>query len=169
MTPLWRTALAVVAGLALVVASSQLLVLSAVSLARALGVNDLLIGLTVVAVGTSLPELASSIAAISRREHDLAIGNIVGSNFFNTLAVVGVAGAVRPIAGEGGAEVVGAVLRRDWPVMAAVTLLLLLFAQRFGRGEAKIGRWKGVVFLALYVAYTALLANEALEIPQGHG
>lgn len=160
--PLWRLLLGVAVGLAAVVGSSRLLVVSAVGLARALGVPDLIVGLTVVAIGTSLPELASSIAAISRREHDLALGNIVGSNFFNTLAVVGIAGAVRPIDGEEGAAVIGAVLRRDWPAMALATLLLLAFCQR-GRGRpASLGRWKGALFLILYLAYIAVLSREVM-------
>lgn len=152
----------VVAGGALVVGSSMLLVSSAAGLARALGVSDLIIGLTVVAIGTSLPELASSLAAISRREHDIAVGNIIGSNLFNMLAVVGVAGITRPIIGAENTEVMRTVLLRDYPVMAGVTLLLFLFCVRWGRGRATIGRAKGIVFLVLYVGYIALLAKEAL-------
>lgn len=150
-----------VAGGALVVGSSMLLVSSATGLARALGVSDLVIGLTVVAIGTSLPELASSLAAISKREHDIAVGNIIGSNLFNMLAVVGVAGVMRPILGENTA-VMRTVLSRDYPAMAAATLLLYLFCARWGRERAMIGRAKGIVFLVLYVGYIALLTKEAL-------
>lgn len=151
-----------VAGGVLVVGSSMLLVSSATGLARALGVSDLIIGLTVVAIGTSLPELASSLAAISKREHDIAIGNIIGSNLFNMLAVVGVAGVTRPIVGAENTEVMRTVLLRDYPVMAGVTLLLFLFCVRWGRGRATIGRAKGIVFLVLYVGYIAMLAKETL-------
>lgn len=150
-----------VAGGAMVVGSSMLLVSSATGLARALGVSDLVIGLTVVAIGTSLPELASSLAAISKREHDIAVGNIIGSNLFNMLAVVGVAGVMRPIVGEN-TEVMRRVLSRDYPAMAGATLLLYLFCARWGRGRATISRAKGIVFLVLYVGYIALLAKEAL-------
>ena len=151
-----------VAGGALVVGSSMLLVSSATGLARALGVSDLIIGLTVVAIGTSLPELASSLAAISRREHDIAVGNIIGSNLFNMLAVVGVAGITRPIIGAENTEVMRTVLLRDYPVMAGVTLLLFLFCARWGKERAMIGRAKGIIFLVLYVGYIAMLAKETL-------
>ena len=140
----------------------MLLVSSATGLARALGVSDLVIGLTVVAVGTSLPELASSLAAISKREHDIALGNIIGSNLFNMLAVVGVAGITRPIIGAENTEVMRTVLLRDYPVMAGVTLLLFLFCAKWGKERAMIGRAKGIIFLVLYVGYIAMLAKEAL-------
>lgn len=158
----WRLAPGIILGLALVVGSSMLLVKSAVGLAKALGVPDLIVGLTIVAIGTSLPELASSIAAIAKREHDIALGNIVGSNLFNLLAVVGIAAATRPIAGLEGSPLMQTVLRRDYPAMAAATLLLYAFClSRRGAG-ARIGRAKGIVFLVLYVGYSLLLAKEAL-------
>ncbi|BBI62278.1 hypothetical protein HSBAA_35840 [Vreelandella sulfidaeris] len=84
-------------GLALLIASSRLLVWGAVEIAVRFGVSDLIVGLTVVAIGTSLPELASSITALRRKEHDLVIGNVVGSNLFNSLAVVGLAGIIAPL------------------------------------------------------------------------
>lgn len=158
--PLWRMILGVIGGLVLLVGSSRLLVLSAVGIAKEFGVSDLIVGLTIVAIGTSLPELASSIAAATKREHDLALGNIVGSNFFNTLAVVGFAAVVKPISGADGEVAINAILRRDWPAMAFATLLLLIFCLKSRRGNAKIGRVKGIVFLSLYLAYVALLAKE---------
>lgn len=140
-------------GLVLLIASSRLLVWGAVSIASSLGVSDLVIGLTVVAVGTSLPELASSLAALRKGEHDMALGNVLGSNLFNTLAVVGIAGVIKPI------SVPGEVLSRDWTIMLAVTLLLI------GLGllpRRKLGRAAGGLLLLSFVAYTALLVVQQL-------
>jgi hypothetical protein len=104
-----------VLGLVVLIISSRLLVWGAVSVAQALGVSDLVIGLTVVAVGTSLPELASCVAAARKGEHDLALGNVLGSNLFNTLAVVGVAAAISPM------QVPAEAVHRDLPVMGGLT------------------------------------------------
>ena len=120
--PLWKSLFWLLFGLALLVASSRLLVWGAVEIARTLGVSDLLIGLTIVAVGTSLPELASSIAAARKGESDLALGNIVGSNLFNTLMVVGIAAVIDPMD-----AVSPGILYRDMPLMTLLTVLLLLF------------------------------------------
>lgn len=140
-------------GLVLLVISSRLLVWGAVEIAQGLGVSDLVIGLTVVAVGTSLPELASSLSALRRREHDLVLGNVVGSNLFNTLGVVGLAAVIHPI--QVGVEV----LVRDWVLMAVMTLLLALFVLG-GRGRpGRINRLEGAVLLLIYLAYTAWLTH----------
>lgn len=152
-------------GLALLVASSRALVWGAVAIARALGVSDLLIGLTIVAVGTSLPELASSIAAARKGEDDLAFGNIIGSNLFNTLAVVGIAATIAPMD-----SFEASVLSRDMPVMAVLTILLLLFGlpvrkKRIDAGGHRIGRInriEGATFLAIYVGYIAFLIAQAM-------
>ncbi|MES1948438.1 K+-dependent Na+/Ca+ exchanger-like protein [Salinisphaera sp. C84B14] len=149
--PFGRSLVWLVVGLALLLASSRLLVWGASTIAGALGVSDLVIGLTVVAVGTSLPELASSISAVRRRAYDLVLGNVVGSNLFNTLGVVGVAGLITPI------DVDPSVLSRDWPIMLGLTLLLLVFAMRFGSRPAHLNRIEGGVFLLSFVAYTAWL------------
>lgn len=133
-------------GLLLLIVSSRALVWGAVEIATALGVGKLVIGLTVVAVGTSLPELASSVAAARKNEHDIALGNILGSNLFNTLIVVGIAGLIRPLA------VPPEVLTRDFPVMAAVTVLLFFFAFDF-RGRRRINRHEGMVLLLICVSY----------------
>ena len=122
-------------------------------IAEGLGVSDLIIGLTVVAVGTSLPELASSIIAARRGEHDIALGNILGSNLFNTLAVVGVAAAIQPL--SVGAEV----LDRDMLVMAALTLSLFAIGYGWRQSGGRISRSKGGLLLAAYLAYTAYLIN----------
>lgn len=139
-----------VIGLLLLMASSKLLVWGAVSIAQTLGVSELIIGLTIVAFGTSLPELAASIAAARKGEADLALGNVVGSNLFNTLAVVGIAGMIAPI--SVGAEVI----TRDWPVMLAVTFGLFIMAYGFKK-QGHLTHWEGSVLLASYVAYTGWL------------
>lgn len=144
------------AGLVLLIISSRILVWGAVSIAQALGVSDLVIGLTIVALGTSLPELASSIAAIRKGEHDIALGNVVGSNLFNTLLVVGIASSIAPI------KILPEMLTRDWPVMMAMTGALFLMAFGF-RGQARIHRVEGGVFLTAYLAYTAYLIYGVLE------
>ena len=123
----------------------------AVDIATALGVSDLIIGLTVVAVGTSLPELASAIAAVRKNEHDLALGNVIGSNMFNTLAVVGIAGAIHPI------DLEPLVLSRDWLVMAGLTFMLLIFAFRPNKRPNRINRIHGGIFVACYIGYTLYL------------
>jgi cation:H+ antiporter len=143
-------------GLALLVASSRLLVWGAVAIAQTFGVSDLIIGLTVVAIGTSLPELASSLSALRRGEHDLVLGNVVGSNLFNTLGVVGLAGVITPI------QVGGEVMMRDWPVMAVMTLAMTVFAIGLkGRG-GRINRLEGGLLLALFVGYSFYLIRVVL-------
>ena len=139
----------IIAGLALLVGGSHFLVEGAVSLARALGLSELVIGLTVIAVGTSLPELATSILAAVRGERDIAVGNIVGSNIFNLLCVLGLASLVSPSA----IGVAANALAFDFPVMIAVALACLPI---FFTGYC-INRWEGLLFLAYYVAYTVYL------------
>lgn len=139
-------------GLVLLIVSSRILVWGAVSIAQNLGVSDLIIGLTIVAVGTSLPEFASSIIAARKGEHDIAIGNIIGSNLFNTLAVVGIAGLISPMA------VGPEVFSRDFLVMAGLTVLLFVFGSGF-RGPGRISRVEGGALLAVYLAYTGYLIS----------
>jgi cation:H+ antiporter len=148
--PLRRAVFWLVVGLLLLIVSSRLLVWGAVEIAHFFKVSDLIIGLTIVAVGTSLPELASSIIAARKGEHDIALGNILGSNLFNTLAVVGIAGSIRPMA------VAPEVLSRDVLVMAALTLLLFLFGYGFRRA-GRINRLKGLALLGCYLGYTSYL------------
>jgi cation:H+ antiporter len=144
-----------VLGLALLVASSRALVWGAVVIARTLGVSDLLIGLTIVAIGTSLPELASSIAAARKGENDLALGNIIGSNLFNTLAVVGLAATISPMD-----EIEKAVTYRDMPLMTALTVALIVLGFR-RKGDGRLNRIAGAILLAIYVGYLALLVIQA--------
>lgn len=140
-----------VGGLILLGLSSRMLVWGAVSIAEALGVSSLIIGLTIVALGTSLPELAASIIAARKGEHDIAIGNVVGSNMFNLLAVVGIAGTISPMP-----YIEAEVLSRDWPVMMAMTLALLLMAYGI-RSEGKITRPEGALLLFGFIAYNIYL------------
>ncbi|MBQ7666779.1 MAG: calcium/sodium antiporter [Kiritimatiellae bacterium] len=152
---LLRDAAKTAGGVIVLVASSRILVWGAVEVAHALGVSDLVIGLTVIAVGTSLPELASSVAAVRRAEDDLAVGNIVGSNLFNTLAVVGVAGAITPMP-----EIERMVVVRDLPASLALALFLAAaswFGRKSGNPAALIGRKSGIVLLAFYTLYICFL------------
>ncbi|WP_303808596.1 calcium/sodium antiporter [Aeromonas rivipollensis] len=148
--PLKKAIFWLIVGLVLLVGASRLLVWGAVTIAQAFGISDLVIGLTIVAVGTSLPELASSLMAIKKKEHDLALGNVLGSNLFNTLAVVGIAAGIAPL------EVDPAVLSRDWSLMMGLTLLLLVMC--LGRkGQGRINRVEGGILLCIFVAYTGWL------------
>lgn len=148
--PLRRALILLSIGLVVLVVSSRLLVWGGVELAEDLGVSDLIIGLTIVAFGTSLPELASSLAAVRKNEHDIALGNVIGSNLFNTLAVVGIAGAIDPTPLDSD------VLRRDVVVMAALTVSLFVVATGF-RGPGRINRFEGGGLLCAYLAYTSYL------------
>jgi cation:H+ antiporter len=143
------------AGLALLVLGSRWLVAGAVAAAHALGVSELVIGLTIVAAGTSLPEVATSVLAAIRGERDIAVGNVLGSNIFNILGVLGLAGLVAPA----GLPVSDALLWFDAPVMVAVAVACLpIFAS-----GALIARWEGALFLFYYVAYTAYLVLRAQQ------
>lgn len=153
--PLGKAVFWCLAGLALLVISSRMLVWSAVTIAHSLGISDLIIGLTIVAVGTSLPELASSIMAARKGEHDIALGNVLGSNLFNTLAVVGLAGTIKPL----GAET--AVLNRDFPVMGGLTVLLFVIGYGFRGRPGRVNRFEGASLVLLYVLYTAWLVLSA--------
>ena len=145
----------IAAGLVMLVVGADWLVDSAVAFARAFGVSDLVIGLTVVAVGTSMPEIATSIVAAMRGQRDIAVGNVVGSNVFNILAVLGAAG----IASGVGLPVSEAARNFDLWVMLAVAFACLPIMIT-GR---EIARWEGVVFLAYYAAYTAWLVLQAQQ------
>ncbi len=148
-------------GLVLLVVGSRLLVDAAVAFATALGVSDLIVGLTIVAAGTSLPEVATSITAAIKGERDIAVGNVVGSNVFNILGVVGLSGL---IAGGAGITVAPSIMAFDaWVMLAAAVACLPVFLT--GR---EIARWEGAVFVSyytLYVAYLILAAeqHDALE------
>jgi len=146
-----------VVGMTLLVVSSRILVWGAVEIARGFGVSDLIIGLTVVAIGTSLPELASSLAAIRKGEHELAIGNVIGSNLFNTLAVVGIAGIISPLAID------REVLYRDCLLMGLLTLALFL-VRTGSDGQKQISRMEGLLLLTIYIGYSAYLISKVFGI-----
>ncbi len=150
--PIKRAVFWLIVGLLLLILSSRVLVWGAVEIAHALGVSDLIIGLTIVAVGTSLPELASSVIAARKGEHDIALGNILGSNLFNTLAVVGIAGMIAPMA------VSPELLYRDVMVMIVLTISLFLFGYGF-RGQGRINRVEGGILLAAYAGYTGYIIS----------
>lgn len=135
-------------GLVCLLIGSRILVWGAVGIAIDLGVSELVVGLTLVALGTSLPELAASVAAARRGEEDIAVGNIVGSNMFNLLGVLALPGIIAP------GEVDRAVIVRDFPIMAGVTLLLLLMAVN---ERNQIGRVRGLLLVLVFVVYFVML------------
>lgn len=135
-------------GLAFLLLSSRSMVWGAVEIAVGLGVSDLVIGLTIVAIGTSLPELASSIAASRKGEHDIVVGNIIGSNLFNTLAVVGIAAVISPF------QTVSDILTRDLPTVAVLTIALFLVCYGHN-GKGKVTRVEGILLLTAFVGYNA--------------
>lgn len=139
-----------VLGLVFLVVSSKILVWGAVQIATEFGVSDLLIGLTIIAIGTSLPELAASVAGALKNEHDIAIGNVVGSNLFNTLAVMGIPGLIYPSTLDAG------VLDRDVPVVFMLTIALVVMIYGF-KGQGRINRIEGGILLACFAGYQVLL------------
>ncbi|WP_417551146.1 calcium/sodium antiporter [Methylophaga sp.] len=140
-------------GLVFLIISSRILVWGAVEIAVAFGVSDLIIGLTIVAIGTSLPELASSLIAVKKGEHDIALGNVIGSNLFNTLAVVGIAGLIHPFA------VPAEILTRDIAVMAGLTVAVFIFGFGLRGRQGRINRVEGSALMLVFFAYTAYLIS----------
>lgn len=155
--PLGRALFWLVVGLLLLIVSSRVLVWGAVTIAQTLGVSDLVIGLTIIAIGTSLPELAASLIAARKGEHDIAIGNIVGSNMFNLLAVIGIAGTITPIA-----VIPAEVMMRDWPMMMAGTAALFVMGYGFRGRQGRINRLEGGILLLTFIAYSAYLVLSTL-------
>ncbi|MFO7982466.1 MAG: calcium/sodium antiporter [Desulfuromonadales bacterium] len=151
--PLAKAVRLLMVGMVLLIVSSRILVWGAVDIAVSFGVSDLIIGLTIVAVGTSLPELASAIAAARKGEHDIALGNVLGSNLFNTLAVVGIAGAIHPT------PVAAEVMSRDMVVMGLLTVSLFILGYGFGRTTGRINRLEGGILVVSYLAYTGYLIS----------
>ncbi|AWX13508.1 calcium/sodium antiporter [Mergibacter septicus] len=147
--PLSRAIFWLITGLILLITSSQALVWGAIEIARYFNISEMVIGLTVIAIGTSLPELASSIIAARKKQHDIVLGNIIGSNLFNTLAVVGLAGIIRPF------NVPTEAFYRDGIIMLGLTLALFCSAIHY-----RIGRFFGLCLCLTYLAYTLLLAYQ---------
>lgn len=154
-TNLQKAAIKLIGGLVVLVLSSRMIVWGAVNIATAIGLSEVIIGLTIVAVGTSLPELVSSIIAAKKGEDEMALGNVIGSNIFNTLAVVGVAAIIAPM------SVPQEILARDILVMLAVTALLFIMCLLALAGNQKIGRAFGAILLSGFVAYTLWLIASA--------
>lgn len=140
----------VIAGLILLPLSAHFMVESAVEIARYFGMSELVIGLTIIALGTSLPELAASIAGVLKNEDDLALGNIIGSNIFNLLAVLGMPALIAP------GIIDGDVASRDIFAMIFITTLLIVFSLKF-RGRRRINRWQGLVLVMCYCGYCIYL------------
>lgn len=154
--PMNRAIFWTVAGLLLLVASSRLLVWGASGIATAFGISDLVIGLTIVAIGTSLPELAASIASARKGEADLAVGNIVGSNLFNNLAVIGLPAIIHPLATP------IELLHRDLPIMIGLTLMLIMFNFTPPKNNV-IARPEGMILLAAFIGYQILLYLQSVS------
>ena len=147
-----------IVGLALLIISSRVLVWGSVEVAQALGVSDLVIGLTIVALGTSLPELAASIIAVKKGEHEIAIGNIVGSNMFNLLAVIGIAGVIMPI------DIIPAgAFARDWTTMFGLMVALLIMGVAWqGKKQGRINRFEGIGLILAFSAYNVYLISDVI-------
>ncbi len=154
--PLSRALFWLLAGLLLLIASSKLLVWGAVNIAVAFGVSDLIIGLTIIAIGTSLPELATSITGALKNEHDIVIGNVVGSNLFNSLGVLAIPGLIAP------ARLADGVMQRDVPIVFVLTIALFIMAYGFRR-DGRINRFEGAILLLAFVAYQTLLFFTAVN------
>ncbi|HHH46238.1 MAG TPA: calcium/sodium antiporter [Thiotrichales bacterium] len=146
------------AGLLVLLVSSRILVWGAVQLAQFFGVSDLVIGLTIVALGTSLPELAASVMSALKGEPDIALGNVIGSNLFNLLGVLGIPGLFAVVPVE------PAVLSRDYPMMLGLTLALLLMSWNY-RGTRRINRIEGLLLVLAYLAYEGLLYYGSISNP----
>jgi len=142
-------------GMVVLFLGSRLLVTGAVDVAKMLGVSDLVIGLTIIAIGTSLPELATSITSALKGEHDIAVGNIIGSNMFNLLGVMALPGLIAP------GLVPDAVLDRDYPLMVGLTLAFILMAYGY-RGHGRINRVEGLVLLMVYIGYLYVIYLESV-------
>jgi cation:H+ antiporter len=148
--PMKKAVIILLAGMFILLASSKLLVWGAINIATTFGVSDLIIGLTIVAIGTSLPELAASIVSVRKGEDDIAMGNVIGSNIFNTLGVLGVAGLIYP------APLADGVLTRDLPLMFILTVFMFIITFGF-RVSGKIYRLEGGILFAIFIGYQIVL------------
>ncbi|MCK5639154.1 MAG: calcium/sodium antiporter [Gammaproteobacteria bacterium] len=148
--PMRKAVIWIVIGLSFLLLSSHMLVWGAVNIAKWFGLSDLIIGLTIIAIGTSLPELAASVTSALKNEHDIAIGNILGSNMFNLLAVLSMPGLIQP------GTIPAEVLSRDYPVMLGLSILLLIMAYGFKK-PGRLSRPEGALLLMGYIAYMGFL------------
>jgi len=140
-----------IGGLVLLLIGSRLVIWGGVGLGQALGLSDLIIGLTIVALGTSLPELATSIAGVVKKQHSIAVGNVVGSNLINLTAIIGIPSILKPM------EVEGLVLLRDFPMVFMVSLALWPIFWSRRRGAGRVNRWEALLLLTAYVLYLPLV------------
>jgi len=153
-------------GLAILVVGANILVDGSSYVARSFGISDAVIGLTIVAIGTSLPELAASLAGALKGEPDLAMGNVIGSNVFNLLAVIGIAGTLSPL------SVSQELMYRDYTLMLLITGLLFAFCLWQSRGDKKEGalnRGHGFILLGIYVSYIVVIVLQSLAAPETIG
>jgi len=141
-----KTWVMLVIGLIVLISSAKLVVWGGVAIAQAFGVSDLIIGLTVVALGTSLPELAVSIASVLKKQYEMVVGNVIGSNLFNTIAVLAIPGFIHP------SDVAPEVMTRDYPVMLLLTVLLFAVSYKFGKKHI-INRFEGVLLVSIFSLY----------------
>ena len=141
-----KTWVMLVIGLIVLISSAKLVVWGGVAIAQAFGVSDLIIGLTVVALGTSLPELAVSIASVLKKQYEMVVGNVIGSNLFNTIAVLAIPGFIHP------SDVAPEVMTRDYPVMLLLTVLLFAVSYKFGKKHI-INRFEGVFLVSIFSLY----------------
>ena len=153
--PMLKASQTLLVSLLVLLASSRLLVWGATNIAVELGVSDLIIGLTIVAIGTSLPELAATIMSAYKKEHDIALGNIIGSNIFNMLGVMAIPALMAP------GHLPEGVLERDLPWTIGLTLLLFLLAYGF-KSAGYLSRFKGAIFLSCFIAYETVLYFSAI-------
>ena len=150
---IFRGLASLIIGMSILILSSRAIVWGAVELATFWGLSELIIGLTVVAVGTSLPELVASLSAARKGEHDMALGNIIGSNIFNTLGVVGLAALIAPISAD------PIILTRDVLAMALLTLLLVVLCVFAYIKKRSFGRTSGAILLLFFIGYSILLTQ----------
>ncbi|WXU00278.1 MAG: Inner membrane protein YrbG [Catillopecten margaritatus gill symbiont] len=141
-----KTWLMLILGLIVLIASAKLIVWGGVAVAKSYGISDLVIGLSVIALGTSLPELAVSIASVLKKQYDMVVGNVIGSNLFNTIAVLAIPGLIHP------SDIADKVMTRDYPVMLLLTVLLFVLAYKFHKKHA-VNRMGGVVLIAIFGLY----------------
>jgi len=146
-------------GMVVLFVGSQVLVKGAVEIAVALGISDLIIGLTIIAIGTSLPELAATVMSALRNEHDIAIGNVIGSNMFNLLGVMGLPGLLSPT------TLASDVLTRDYPLMIGLTVALFVMAYGFRGGHGRINRVEALILIAVFSGYLYILYRSAIGAP----
>ena len=157
-TSVKSSALWLVLGIVLLIVGSKIFVYGAQNIALSLGISDMVVGLTVVAIGTSLPELASSIMAARKGEHELALGNVLGSNLFNILIVVGIAVVISPM------SIPSEVITRDMFTAIALSFILLVVCLPFSKKVGSINRFDGVLLVVVFIMYTTWLVLDTLGI-----